>query len=101
MKASRKYSILGACLVVIAAVSLFLYKVTSHSEAPAASTERQAAADNPEHELKELSMQLVMKPGVGVIIDAQLGNGNFCLREKMHEHGPGPVVQSPVGSFSN
>ena len=63
MKASRKYSILGACLVVIAAVSLFLYKVTSHSEAPAASTERQAAAENPEHELKELSMQLEKKPG--------------------------------------
>ena len=64
MPASRKkWIVMGANLAAIGAVSLFLLKVTTRSQAPAASKAAPVAADNPEHELKELAVQLQKKPG--------------------------------------
>lgn len=65
MPASRKkWIVMAASLAMISAVSLFLLKVASRTEAPAASKAAPvAAADNPEHELKELEVQLQKKPG--------------------------------------
>ena len=65
MPASRKKWIwMGASAAVIGAVSMFLLKVSSHSPmgAPAAAPPP-VAADNPDHELKELAVQLQRKPG--------------------------------------
>lgn len=64
MPASRKkWIVMGASLVAIGAVSVFLLKVTARTDAPAASKTAPIAADNPEHELKELEVQLQKKPG--------------------------------------
>ncbi len=64
MPASRKkWIVMGASLLVIGGVSAFLLRVTTHHESPAASRPAPVAADNPEHELKELAVQLQKKPG--------------------------------------
>jgi cytochrome c-type biogenesis protein CcmH/NrfG len=64
MPASRKkWIVMGASLAVIGAVSLFLLKVAERTGSPAASKAAPAAADNPDHELKELEVQLQKKPG--------------------------------------
>ena len=64
MPASRKkWIVLAASLAVIGAVSLFLLKVTDRSAAPASSRSAPVVANNPEHELKELAVQLQKKPG--------------------------------------
>lgn len=64
MPASRnKWIIMGASLAVIGGVSLFLLKVSTRTGAPAASKPAPVATDNPEHELKELAVQLQKKPG--------------------------------------
>lgn len=64
MPASRKkWIIMAASLASIGAVSLFLVKVMDRSAVPAGSKAAPVAADNPEHELKELAVQLQKKPG--------------------------------------
>lgn len=65
MPASRKKWIgMGISAVCIGAVSLFLIKVSSRTQArtPAAAAVP-AVADNPDHELKELGVDLQKKPG--------------------------------------
>ena len=59
----KKWIVMGASLVAIGAVSLFLLKVAAHTAAPAPSRPAPVVADNPEHELKELEVQLQKKPG--------------------------------------
>jgi Flp pilus assembly protein TadD len=59
----KKWIIMGSSLVAIGAVSLFLLKVTTHTQAPAASKSAPVVTDTPEHELKELAVQLQKKPG--------------------------------------
>lgn len=54
---------MAASLAAIGGVSLFLLKVIARSEAPAARKPAAVIADNPAHELKELAVQLQMKPG--------------------------------------
>lgn len=54
---------MAASLALIGAVSLFLLKVADRSAAPTASKAVPVTADNPEHELKELAVQLQKKPG--------------------------------------
>lgn len=66
MRASRKWIWMGTSAVCISAVSLFLLKVSSHTQGGApggAPAPVPAAADNPDHELKELAVQLQRKPG--------------------------------------
>jgi len=65
MKAShRKWVLMGVCAVFLGAGTVFLLRVTSRSEAPAAAPRKAAAvAENPEHELKALAMELEKKPG--------------------------------------
>jgi cytochrome c-type biogenesis protein CcmH/NrfG len=64
MPASRKKWIaMGTSLVLIGAVSAFLLKITTRSETSATSKPSPVASDNPEHELKELAVQLQKKPG--------------------------------------
>lgn len=63
----RKWAALVICLSLIGAGVFFLFWMTSQSEKPA-SPKRPAAVqatvkDNPEHELKELAVQLKKKPG--------------------------------------
>lgn len=59
----KKWIIMGASLVAIGAVSLFLLRVTTHTGGPVASKAAPVVTDNPEHELKELAVQLQKKPG--------------------------------------
>jgi len=59
----KKWIMMAASLASIGAVSVFLLKVTDRSGAPAASKQAPVTADNPEHELKELAVQLQKKPG--------------------------------------
>lgn len=55
---------MAASLASIGAVSLFLLKVMDRSQAPAVSKAAPGTTvDNPEHELKELAVQLQKKPG--------------------------------------
>jgi cytochrome c-type biogenesis protein CcmH/NrfG len=64
MPASRKkWIVLAVSLASIAAVALFLLKAIARSEVPATPAPAAIAADNPEHELKELAVQLQRKPG--------------------------------------
>jgi Flp pilus assembly protein TadD len=65
MPASRKKWIwMGISAVCIGAVSLFLLKVSSHTQQPkAAVSPAPVVADNPDHELQELGVQLKRKPG--------------------------------------
>ncbi len=64
MPASRKNRIvLGVSLVPVGAVSAFLWNVNSRSSAPAVPKTAPAVTENPEHELKELAVQLQKKPG--------------------------------------
>ena len=58
----KKWIGMGASLLVIGAVSAFLLKVTTHSSTSTPSAPPKVA-DNPEHELKELEVQLEKKPG--------------------------------------
>ena len=58
----NKWVLLGLLLALTGGGALFLLRVTSRAEAPA--PVRQAAVqDNPDHELKELAVQLQRKPG--------------------------------------
>ncbi len=59
----RKWVLLGVSFCVIGAGSVFLLKLTAHSEAPATAKRAPLAQDTPEHELKELGVQLEKKPG--------------------------------------
>ncbi len=63
MKLSRKkWILMGVFLAVIGSGALFLFRVTSRSAAP--STARSTVVpENPDHELKELAVQLQRKPG--------------------------------------
>jgi Flp pilus assembly protein TadD len=64
MPASRKkWIVMGTSLVLIGAVSAFLLKITTHSATSTALKPAPVGADNPEHELKELAVQLQKKPG--------------------------------------
>ncbi len=67
MRPSRKKWILFAGFVVLlGAGTVFLWRATSRSQAPAAVTKAKAektGADNPVHELKALAMELEKKPG--------------------------------------
>ena len=64
MPASRKkWIVMGTSLLVIGAVSAFLLKVATHSAGSTAPKPAPVVADNPEHELKELAVQLQKKPG--------------------------------------
>jgi len=54
---------MGASLVLIGLVSAFLLKVATHSGTATAPKAAAVVSDNPEHELKELAVQLQKKPG--------------------------------------
>lgn len=54
---------MASSLASIGAVSVFLLRVTDRSETPAASKPAPLTANSPEHELKELAVQLQKKPG--------------------------------------
>lgn len=58
----KKWLLMGAFLVLIGGGSLFLFKVTTRSESPAAAP-KTVVQDTPDHELKELEVQLQKKPG--------------------------------------
>lgn len=65
MKASRKqWSIFAVLLVVIAACSFFLMRVTQRANAPtpARTTPAKTTVETPEHEYKELTVELGKKP---------------------------------------
>ena len=69
MSVSRKKWVgMAVSLVLIAGLSIFLVKVIQRSEAPTASRPAAAAADNPEHELKALALELEKKPGHAPIL---------------------------------
>ena len=64
--AQKKWIVFGSSLVLIGAASLFLLRLRPQEDVPAAAGETAkpaAAADNPDHELKELAVQLQKKPG--------------------------------------
>lgn len=65
MKSSRKkWTLFSICLVLTGLGSIFMLKLTSRSEAPPAAAAHPAPAmPNPDHELKELGVQLKKKPG--------------------------------------
>lgn len=54
---------MGVSALLLGALSLFLWKVSSHQTVPAPSSPPPVVADNPDHELKELAVQLEKKPG--------------------------------------
>jgi len=54
---------MGTSLVLIGAVSAFLLKIATHSQTSTAPKKAPVVVDNPEHELKELAVQLQKKPG--------------------------------------
>jgi Flp pilus assembly protein TadD len=58
----RKYVLLGLFLVVIGAGVFFLWKVASRAQQRAVPA-KAVIKDTPEHELKELGVQLEKKPG--------------------------------------
>jgi tetratricopeptide (TPR) repeat protein len=58
----NKWVLLGLFSVLIGAVSLFFWRVTSQGESPAPARQK-VVQDNPDHELKELSVQIQKKPG--------------------------------------
>lgn len=60
----KKWIGMGVSALLLGGVSLFLWKIASHSQAPAASRPAPpVVADNPDHELKELEVDLQKKPG--------------------------------------
>src|SRR4051812_23742423 len=59
----KKWIIMGVCLAVIGSVSLFLFQLISKSQAPVAVSRPKPPSENPDHELKELGVQLQRKPG--------------------------------------
>ena len=60
---------MGVSVVLIGGVSLFLVKVTQRSQGPAVSPAAPvAAAENPDHELKALALELEKKPGHAPIL---------------------------------
>ena len=66
MKAWRKKWVLfGGFIVLLGACSTFLWRASSRSEAPskAGAVQPKTGADNPDHELKALAMELQKKPG--------------------------------------
>jgi Flp pilus assembly protein TadD len=69
MSASRKKWVgMGVSVVLIGGLSLFLVRVIQRSEGSAASRPAPVAAQNPEHELKALSLELEKKPGHAPIL---------------------------------
>jgi len=58
----NKRVLLGLLLALTGAGALFLLRVTSQADAPAP-VRQTAVQDNPDHELKELAVQLQRKPG--------------------------------------
>lgn len=61
--AHKKAVIFGASLILIGVATVFLLRLKPQQDAPPPATKAAAAADNPDHELKELSVQLEKKPG--------------------------------------
>ena len=59
----RKWAVLAAFLVLIGGGTVFFFRVTSRAEAPPAPKKPATIQDNPDHELKELTVQLQKKPG--------------------------------------
>ncbi len=59
---NKKRLILAGCLAAVAGVTLFLFRVVSRSESQPA-PKAAAVKSNPDHELKELGVQLQQKPG--------------------------------------
>jgi len=59
----RKWAILALVLAPVGAAALFLFWMTSQAEAPVAPKRPAAVQNNPNHELKELAVQLRKKPG--------------------------------------
>ena len=59
----RKWALLAVFLVPVGAGALFLFRLTSRSEAPAPAKQSAAVQDSPAHELKELALLLQKKPG--------------------------------------
>src|SRR5579871_825584 len=69
MSVSRKKWVgMAVSVVLIGGISMFLVKVIQRSEGPAASRPAPVAADNPEHELKALALELEKKPGHAPIL---------------------------------
>jgi Flp pilus assembly protein TadD len=65
--ARRKWLVLAGLLTVLAGGTLFLLKLSNQSSAPSQSVSKasapKAGADNPDHELKMLAVELEKKPG--------------------------------------
>lgn len=59
----KKWLIFGGSLLLIAAVTVFLIRLKPQQETPVPPAKSASVADNPDHELKELSVQLEKKPG--------------------------------------
>ena len=60
----KKWVLFAGFAALLGAGTLFLWRATSRSQAPQkAVTQPKTGADNPEHELKALAMQLEKKPG--------------------------------------
>ena len=59
----RKWAVRSVVVASIGAGTLFLFRLTSLSEAHAPPAKPAAAQENPGHELKELEVQLQKKPG--------------------------------------
>jgi tetratricopeptide (TPR) repeat protein len=58
----RKYLLLGLFLALVGGGTVFLWRVASRAETGAAPRQT-VIQDNPDHELKELSVELEKKPG--------------------------------------
>jgi len=64
MALQKKWVIFGGSLLVIAAVTVFLLRLRPQSETPVAPSAQPAtSAENPDHELKALAVELQKKPG--------------------------------------
>jgi hypothetical protein len=63
MNSRKKWTWFAGYCLLLAATTVFLWKATSRSQAPAAVAPVKTGADNPEHELKALAVQLEKKPG--------------------------------------
>ncbi|MDE3167240.1 MAG: tetratricopeptide repeat protein [Acidobacteriota bacterium] len=59
----KKRLILAGCLAAVAGGALFLFRAVSRSESQPAPKAAAAVKNNPDHELKELGVQLQQKPG--------------------------------------
>jgi Flp pilus assembly protein TadD len=78
----KKWLILGAVIVVIAAGSVFLTTVATRTNSSASSTGASPApTENPDHELKALAVELEKKPGHTPIL----------MRMADLEHGKGKL----------